>query len=136
VVLSIGDGSVMYSSSGFWTMARYSLPILTVVWNNMHYQTVRTNFAAWGGDMAAQNKYPETYLGDPAIDFVMLAKSQGIDGMHVYEPDELDAALTRGRDAQAAGEPFVLDVHITNVGAGADSNWHKAFALNSEIVFV
>jgi benzoylformate decarboxylase len=131
VVLSIGDGSVMYSSSGFWTMARYSLPILTVVWNNMHYQTVRTNFAAWGGDMAAQNKYPETYLGDPAIDFVMLAKSQGIDGMHVYEPDELDAALTRGRDAQAAGEPFVLDVHITNVGAGADSNWHKAFALNS-----
>ena len=131
VVLSIGDGGVMYSASGFWTMARYSLPILTVVWNNMNYQTVRTNFAAWGGDMKEQNKYPETFLGDPAIDYVLLAKAQGIEGMHVHEPGDLAAALQRGRDVQAAGEPFLLDVHITNVGQGADSSWHKAYALNS-----
>ena len=125
VVLSIGDGGVMYSSSGFWTMARYSLPILTVVWNNMNYQTVRTNFAAWGGNMKAQNKYPETFLGDPEIDFVMLAKAQGIEGEHVHDPSELDAALRRGRAVQASGEPYLLDVHITNVGAGADSSWHR-----------
>ena len=106
VVLSIGDGSVMYSASGFWTMARYSLPILTLVWNNMQYQTVRTNFASWGGSMKAQNRYPETFLGDPVIDFVMLAKAQGIDGMHVHEPGELDAAIRRGREAQAAGGAF------------------------------
>ena len=128
VVLSIGDGSVMYSASGFWTMARYSLPILTVVWNNMQYQTVRQNFASWGGSMKEQNRYPETYLGDPAIDFVMLAKAQGIDGMHVHGPEELESALERGRDAQAAGEPFVLDVHITNVGAGADQSWYMRHA--------
>ncbi len=131
VVLSIGDGSVMYSASGFWTMARYGLPILTVVWNNMNYQTVRTNFAAWGGTMKAENKYPETFLGNPEIDFVMLAKAQGIDGMHVHEPDELDAAMTRGKEVQAAGEPFIIDVHIANVGAGADSTWHKEYSLHS-----
>jgi len=131
VVLGIGDGGVMYSASGFWTMARYSLPILTVVWNNMQYQTVRTNFASWGGSMKEQNRYPETFLGDPAIDFVMLAKAQGIDGMHVHEPGELEAALQRGRDAQAAGEPFVLDVHIANVGAGADQSWYMPYALQS-----
>jgi benzoylformate decarboxylase len=125
VVLSIGDGGVMYSSAGFWTMARYSLPILTVVWNNMNYQTVRTNFAAWGGNMKDQNKYPETFLGDPAIDFVMLAKSQGIEGEHVNESGELEAALKRGAAAQAAGEPYLLDVHITNVGLGADSSWYR-----------
>jgi len=125
VVLSIGDGGVMYSSSGFWTMARYSLPILTVVWNNMNYQTVRTNFAAWGGNMKAQNKYPETFLGDPAIDFVMLAKAQGIEGEHVYDPKELGTALQRGAAAQASGEPYLLDIHITNVGAGANSVWYK-----------
>lgn len=131
LVLSLGDGSVMYSSSGFWTMARYGLPIITVVWNNMHYQTVRVNFARWGGNMEEQNKYPETYLGDPAIDFVMLAKSQGIEGQHVHEPSELDAALKRAREVQAAGEPYLLDVHITNVGAGADQNWYRAFKLNT-----
>tara|TARA_E500000331_G_scaffold181755_2_gene175126 strand:- start:1220 stop:2941 length:1722 start_codon:yes stop_codon:yes gene_type:complete len=129
LVLSIGDGSVMYSSSGFWTMARYNLPIITVVWNNMHYQTVRVNFARWGGNMKDQNKYPETYLGDPAIDYVLLAKAQGINGEHVNEPSELDAALKRAREVQAGGEPYLLDVHITNVGAGSDQNWYKAFSL-------
>jgi thiamine pyrophosphate-dependent acetolactate synthase large subunit-like protein len=127
VVLSIGDGSVMYSASGFWTMARYQLPILTIVWNNQQYQTVRANFATWGGNMKSQNRYPETFLGDPAIDFVMLAKSQGIEGIHVHEPAELDAALRRGRQAQAAGQPFVIEVHITNVGAGADQSWYMPY---------
>ncbi|MFH1605094.1 MAG: thiamine pyrophosphate-binding protein [Pseudomonadota bacterium] len=131
VVLSIGDGSVMYSASAFWTMARYSLPILTVIWNNLQYQTVRENFASWGGSMKAQNKYPETFLGDPAIDYVMLAKAQGIEGMHVREPGELDAALTRGREAQAAGQPFVLDVHIANVGAGANQSWYMPYSLSA-----
>jgi thiamine pyrophosphate-dependent acetolactate synthase large subunit-like protein len=128
VVLSIGDGSVMYSASGFWTMARYHLPILTIVWNNQQYQTVRANFATWGGNMKAQNRYPETFLGDPAIDFVMLAKAQGIEGLHVHEPAELDAALRRGRQAQAAGQPFVIEVHISNVGAGADQSWYMPYA--------
>ena len=128
-MLSIGDGSVMYSSAGFWTMARYSLPILTVIWNNLQYQTVRANFASWGGSMKAQNKYPETFLGDPAIDYVMLAKAQGIEGMHVHDPSKLDAALKRGKEAQAAGQPFVLDVHISNVGEGANQSWYMPYSL-------
>jgi benzoylformate decarboxylase len=129
VVCSLGDGAVMYSASGFWTMARYSLPILTIVWNNVNYQTVRTNFAAFGGEMAKQNKYPEVYLGDPEIDFVMLAKSQGVDGMHVREPQQLEAALRRGAEVTASGEPYLLDVRIATVGAGADSIWYKQFKL-------
>lgn len=124
VTLGLGDGAVMYSSSAFWSMARYSLPILTVVFNNMQYQTVRANFAAWGGTMAEQNKYPETFLGDPEVDFVMLAKAQGIEGLRVDDPADLEGALKRGSDAQAAGEPFLLDVRITNVGAGADQSWY------------
>jgi acetolactate synthase I/II/III large subunit len=36
VVCSLGDGAVMYSASGFWTMARSGLPILTLVWNNLN----------------------------------------------------------------------------------------------------
>ena len=129
VVLSIGDGSVMYSAAGFWTMARYGLPIVTVIWNNMQYQTVRNNFANWGGNMAEQNRYPETFLGDPEIDFVMLAKAQGIAGERVDEPEDLPTALTRAKEVQAGGEPYVLDVRITNVGPGADQSWYKAFKL-------
>jgi benzoylformate decarboxylase len=129
VVCSLGDGAVMYSASGFWTMARYGLPILTLVWNNLNYQTVRTNFDTFGGEMAKQQKYPEVYLGDPEIDFVGLARSQGVDGARVREPQALEAALRRGVDAITAGEPYVLDVRVATVGAGADSTWHQRFKL-------
>ena len=129
VVCSLGDGAVMYSASGFWTMARYGLPILTLVWNNLNYQTVRTNFDSFGGEMAKQKKYPEVYLGDPEIDFVMLAKSQGIEGRKVTEPADMEAALRRGVDATKAGEPYLLDVRVATVGAGADSTWYQHFKL-------
>jgi len=129
VVCSLGDGAVMYSASGFWTMARYGLPILTIVWNNLNYQTVRTNFHTFGGEMAKQKKYPEVYLGDPEIDFVMLARSQGIEGAEVREPQALESALRRGVDAITAGEPYLLDVRVATVGTGADSTWHQRFKL-------
>jgi thiamine pyrophosphate-dependent acetolactate synthase large subunit-like protein len=129
VVCSLGDGAVMYGSSGFWTMARYGLPILTLVWNNLNYQTVRTNFANWGGELAKQNKYPEVYLGDPEIDFVMLAKSQGINGAKVTAPQDLERALRRAVEVIAGGEPYVLDVRVSPVGPGADSTWYQKFKL-------
>jgi benzoylformate decarboxylase len=132
VVASLGDGAVMYSASGFWTMARYGLPILTIVWNNLNYQTVRTNFHTFGGEMAKQEKYPEVYLGEPEIDFVMLAKAQGIEGAHVREPQDIEAALRRGVDAIRAGEPYVLDVRVATVGSGADSTWHQRFKLRQK----
>ena len=103
--------------------------ILTVVWNNLNYQTVRTNFHTFGGEMAKQKRYPEVYLGEPEIDFVMLAKAQGIQGSEVREPKDLKAALQRGVDAITAGEPYVLDVRVATVGTGAESTWHQRFKL-------
>src|SRR4029077_10279865 len=80
VVCSIGDGSVMYSSSAFWTRARYSIPVLTVVWNNHNYQTVRHAYDNYKGKMHKTGHYAGMYLGDPNIDFVRLAESQGVKG--------------------------------------------------------
>jgi len=51
VVCNIGDGSVMYSASGFWSQARYGVPVLTVVCNNLNYQTVRNAYVRYGGKM-------------------------------------------------------------------------------------
>ena len=110
-------------------MARYGLPILTLVWNNLNYQTVRTNFAGLNGEMAKQNKYPEVYLGDPEIDFAMLAKSQGINGAKVTAPQDLERALRRAVEVIASGEPYLLDIRVTPVGPGADSIWYKEYKL-------
>jgi thiamine pyrophosphate-dependent acetolactate synthase large subunit-like protein len=59
----------------------------------------------------------------------MLAKAQGIEGHEVREPQALAAALRCGVDAISAGEPYLLDVRVGTVGAGAESIWHRRFKL-------
>ena len=129
VILNIGDGSVMYSSSGFWSMARYQTPILTVVWNNHNYQTVRRGFARFEGKMAKTGHYPGMHLGDPDIDFTQLAASQGVEGEKATTAGELAAALKRGIAATRAGNPYLIDMEVDQVGPGAGSDWHQKFSL-------
>jgi benzoylformate decarboxylase len=129
VVCSIGDGSVMYSASGFWSQARYGVPVLTVVCNNLNYQTVRNAYVRYGGKMQEANRYTGMYLGDPEIDFPKLAQSQGVEGTLVENSADLRPALRRGIDATRAGSPFLVDVRVQRTGGGADSTWHQAFSL-------
>jgi benzoylformate decarboxylase len=128
VVLSIGDGSLMYSAAGFWTMARYEVPVLTVVWNNHNYQTVRNAAYRYNRSMAATGKYHGLYLGDPDIDFVKLADSQGVRGERVTSAGEIASALKRGTAETRAGKPYLLEVVVGCVGGGADSTWHQKFS--------
>lgn len=129
VVCNIGDGSVMYSAAGFWTQARYEAPVLTVVCNNHNYQTVRNAYVRYNGKMRQANRYTGMHLGDPDIDFVKLAQSQGVDGIRVERASELGPALKRGIEATRAGSPFLLDVVVRCIGIGADSTWHQAYSV-------
>ena len=133
VVCSIGDGAVMYQSSAFWSQARYGVPVLTVVWNNLNYQTVRGGFHRYSGTMAATGKYAGMYLGDPDIDFVQLAASQGVKGERATTPAELERALQRGMDVCKAGEPYLVEAVIRRIGPGADSTWHEGFKLSERM---
>lgn len=129
VVCNIGDGSVMYSASGFWSQARYGVPVLTVVCNNLNYQTVRNAYVRYGGNMERENRFTGMYLGDPDIDFVQLARSQGVEGARVESSAELRPALRRGISATREGTPYLVDVRVRRTGGGADSTWHQAFSL-------
>jgi len=131
VVCSIGDGSVMYSASGFWTQARYSIPVLTVIWNNHDYQTVRQAWADYGGKMLKSGHYPGMYLGDPDIDFVKLAESQGVSGEKTNTAAEFEAAMKRGVKTTLDGKPYVIDAEVARFGGGADSTWYQKFSLTS-----
>ncbi len=129
VVCSIGDGAVMYSASGFWTQARYSIPVLTVISNNLNYQVVRWAQDDYKGRMASSGHYAGMYLGDPDIDFVKLAESQGVKAERVTRGSELEAALQRGIAATRDGKPYVVEVIVARFGPGADSVWHESFNL-------
>ncbi|UCE53162.1 MAG: hypothetical protein JSV31_28550 [Desulfobacterales bacterium] len=129
VVCNIGDGSVMYSAAGFWTQARYEVPVLTVVFNNRNYQTVRHSYTRYNGKMNRANRYLGIYLGDPDIDFVKLAQSQGVEGIKVNSAPELPNAIKRGIAATREGRPFLIDVLVRRIGTGADSTWYQAHSV-------
>ena len=132
VVCSIGDGSVMYSASGFWTQVRYGVPVLTVVWNNLNYQTVRHAYHNYNGRMAKSGHYAGMYLGDPDIDFVKLAESQSVKGEKVATAADLESALKRGIAATRDGKPYLVEVATARVGGGAESTWHEKFNLSEQ----
>jgi thiamine pyrophosphate-dependent acetolactate synthase large subunit-like protein len=127
VVCSIGDGSVMYSACGFWTQVRSGIPVLTVVWNNRNYQTVRQAYYAYQGRMAKTGHYPGMHLGDPDIDFVKLAESQGVRGTKATTAAELEAALKKGIAETRDGRPFLVDAATACYGGGAESTWYDRF---------
>jgi benzoylformate decarboxylase len=137
VVCNIGDGSVMYSAAGFWTMARYSIPVLTVVCNNRNYQTVRFAYSRYKGRMQKTGRFPLMFLGDPDIDFVKLAESQGVGGVRVKrdrpvkDSADLKAALEKGIKATRAGRPFLVEVVVAPLkkDEGDKPDWYQPFSL-------
>lgn len=131
VVCNIGDGSVMYSAAGFWTQARHEVPVLTVVCNNRNYQTVRNAYHRYRGAMQRSGHYLGMHLGDPDIDFVKLAESQGVRGERVEKGQDLQAALRRGLRATNDGRPSLVEVLVECVKNDSvdDPSWHESFSL-------
>jgi thiamine pyrophosphate-dependent acetolactate synthase large subunit-like protein len=81
--------------------------------------------------MVKSGKYAGMYLGDPDIDFVKLAESQGVSGERVASGNDLRAALKRGMAATRDGKPYLVEVIISRYGGGAESTWHETFNLAS-----
>ena len=132
VVLHLGDGALTYSAAGFWTMARYNTAILTIVSNNESYQIVRHNWARDMPDskMVREGKYPGLHLGAPMVDYVGLARSQGVDGEAVATPKELEPALRRGLERVTRdNRPYLIDVTVAREGVGADATWRDDWQL-------
>src|SRR5207245_2572447 len=128
VVLHLGDGALGYSAMGFWTMARYNTAMLIVVSNNESYQIVRHNWAKDMPDskMVRDGKYPGLMLGSPMVDYVGLARAQGVEGEAVTKVKELETALRRGLErVTKENRPYLLDVSVAREGVGADATWDQ-----------
>jgi benzoylformate decarboxylase len=132
VILHLGDGALGYSAMGFWTMARYNTAMLIVVSNNESYQIVRHNWAKDLPDskMVREAKYPGLMLGSPMVDYVGLARSQGVDGEAVEKVKDLEPALRRGLErVTRENKPYLIDVSVAREGIGAESTWDQDWEL-------
>ncbi len=102
-----GDGSLVMSIQALWTVARYGLPVITVVFNNRGYVSVKAPLHWLDGRAAKTAKYLGVDLTPPDLDFIRLAEGFGVAGRRVEDPEEIRAAL---EEALATGEPGLLEV--------------------------
>jgi len=109
------DGDLMFYPGGLWTMARYDLPILSVVHNNgaLYNSTDhRMRLAAFRGrDDSLERALVGTGLNDPTPDYAALAESMGVTGFGpIEDPDDLGPALQAAYDVVRGGSPALVDV--------------------------
>lgn len=110
VVNVVGDGSLMYYPQALWNAAHEETPVLFVVLNNGEYRVLKQIVDRMGGPWGASTEMPVSLnIEKPAIDFVTLARSLGVEAERVSSPAELRPALTRGI---GSGQPYLVEVIV------------------------
>jgi benzoylformate decarboxylase len=109
VVACLGDGSTMFGLQGLWTLAKYRIPLVVIVFNNRAYMAVKNQFRGseerirLAADMGAE-------ITGPEINFARLAETFGIHGERVENPDAIEGALKRALEQNG---PALVDVVIS-----------------------
>ncbi|MBI5374066.1 MAG: thiamine pyrophosphate-binding protein [Candidatus Schekmanbacteria bacterium] len=125
VISLIGDGGLMFCGcSALWSMARYEIPVITVVYNNRSYDGPRHRMFGMGRRQGQEGKDMACYLGNPDVDYAGFAKSFGVQGEKVETPAQIKPALERAVAATKRGEPYLIDAVIERLGPGASSTWY------------
>src|SRR5262249_61292268 len=66
--------------------------------------------------MVRDGKYPGLTLGSPMVDYVGLARAQGVEGEQVTKVKDLEVALRRGLErATKENQPYLLDRDVEQV---------------------
>jgi thiamine pyrophosphate-dependent acetolactate synthase large subunit-like protein len=130
VVSLVGDGAFMFGQfEALWTMARYEVPVITVVFNNRSYNEPRQRIMGKMGRQGETGKDIACYLGSPDVDFARVASGFGIGGEVVANPGDTRPALDRAIKATRDGKPYVLDVLLERSGIGAESTWYPPYSI-------
>ncbi|HYM33144.1 MAG TPA: acetolactate synthase large subunit [Candidatus Cybelea sp.] len=88
-----GDGSAMYTVQSLWTQARENLDVTTVVFANRSYQILKGELASVGAGNPGRKALDMLDIDRPGLDWVLLAKSMGVDAVRVATADDFGKAL-------------------------------------------
>jgi acetolactate synthase-1/2/3 large subunit len=109
-VLSLnGDGAAMYTLQALWTLARENLDVTVVVFANHTYRILNIEMMRTGAGQAGPSASKLLELGDPAIDWVSLAKGLGVPAVRCATGEEFDRAFA---DAMAQRGPMFIEAAV------------------------
>jgi benzoylformate decarboxylase len=109
VVALIGDGSAMYTIQALWTAAHYRLPVIWVIFNNTSYRILKQRLVMLRGLAEQADKFVGMELTDPAVDFIGLARSLGIEGHRAKTVHEATDLIGK---ALKDGTAMLIDVDM------------------------
>ena len=106
VICLVGDGGLMSVVGALTTAVELNIPVLWVLFNNFCFSTIRTvGTTYFKNSYATEFTRPDGTPYNP--DFLLLAKSFGIESALVEEPSDLQGAL---RLALSRDVPYLLEV--------------------------
>jgi acetolactate synthase I/II/III large subunit len=98
VVSLNGDGAAMYTVQGLWTLAREGLDVTVVVFANNAYRILGIELGRTGAGKPGPGASRLLSLGEPAIDWVSVARGLGIAATRCETAEAFDAAFARAMD--------------------------------------
>jgi benzoylformate decarboxylase len=107
VVALVGDGSALYTVQGLWTAARYRLSVIWVILNNTSYRILKQRLVAMRGLAEQADTFVGMELDDPAVDFVALARSLGVEAQRAKTVHEATDLMAHGLKN---GSALLIDV--------------------------
>jgi thiamine pyrophosphate-dependent acetolactate synthase large subunit-like protein len=129
VVCLQGDGGFLFGQSeALWTMSRYDVPVIVVIFNNRAYNETRSRMFAAGGRQAELKKDMLSYLGDPDVDFVRIANAFNVKGEQVQSREQIKAAMSRAVKATREGRPYLIDALVER-GESGTAGWYPAYSV-------
>jgi len=102
VACVLGEGSVQYAVSGFWTAVAYQIPVTFLVLRNNEYGILK-----WFAEVEQVTGAPGLDL--PALESAEIARGYGVDVRRVRSRDELREALAAG---VASNGPSLVEVDV------------------------
>src|SRR5688572_1775966 len=109
VICLQADGSAMYTVQALWTQAREGLDVTTVVLNNRSYAILKQELANVGPGDAGRRALDMMELDRPALDWVGLARSMGVEAERAETMEGLDRQLAAGLSSEG---PYLIDLKL------------------------
>ena len=131
VVAILGDGAFLFGGpQPLWSQARYNVPVLNIVLNNLSYNNERNRIWTFiSGQQFKSGLDMTCYNGSPDVDFAKASEAFGVEAETVKQPSQIKAALARGKKATAQGRPYLLNILVQRDGVGAGSTWYPPFSV-------
>lgn len=95
VICLQGDGAGMYTNQALWTMARENLDVITVVFANRSYRILNIEMSRTGAGNPGPTASAMLSLDNPPVDWVMLAKAQGVPAVRCETAEHFDVEFAR-----------------------------------------